>query len=122
PVRSGSRTASPVRGGTASPKRRPAGARPKGDPDCRAERRLARCGYRAVAGLDEVGRGSWAGPLVAAAVVLPPPTRSLLTKLHGVRDSKQLTPAQRERLCGAIRAVAGSIGLGLVSAPTIALL
>ena len=109
-------------GGTASPNRRRAGDRPKGDPSCRLERSLARRGYRAVAGLDEVGRGSWAGPLVAAAVILPRPTPSVLAKLRGVRDSKQLLAAQRERLFAAIHDVALSTGIGLVSAPTIDLL
>jgi ribonuclease HII len=111
-----------VRGGTASSNRRPAGRRPKGDPDCRFERRLARRGYRSVAGLDEVGRGSWAGPLVAAAVILPRPTPNLLTKLRGLRDSKQLLPTQRERLFAAIHDVALSTGIGLVSSATIDLL
>ncbi len=47
--------------------------------------------------MDEAGRGALAGPLVAAAVILPPGVR-----LEGVRDSKQLTPAQREKACGLI--------------------
>jgi ribonuclease HII len=56
---------------------------------------------RSACGLDEVGRGALAGPLVAAAVVLPPQfTHPLL------RDSKRLSPAQRERAALAIRAVA----------------
>lgn len=79
------------------------------------ERRLARLGLRAVAGVDEVGRGCWAGPLVAAAVVLPPPTPALLRALAGVRDSKQLTSAARERLAPVIRHVA--LGFGLAEIP-----
>lgn len=82
----------------------------------RWERRLARSGYRAIAGVDEAGRGSWAGPLVAAAVTLPPTSPSLLRRLRGLRDSKQLSPAERERLFIEIRACALGVGLGVVSA------
>ena len=56
-----------------------------------------RRGFSRVAGADEVGRGSLAGPVVAAAVVLDPETR-----LRGLRDSKLLTPSQRERFYTAI--------------------
>ncbi|MGH2669556.1 MAG: ribonuclease HII [bacterium] len=66
-------------------------------PDLRAERSLWRRGYKYLAGLDEVGRGSWAGPLVAAAVILPSQARAL-RYLKGVRDSKQLTAREREAL------------------------
>lgn len=48
--------------------------------------------YRLIAGVDEAGRGAWAGPLVAAAVIMPS------QKILGVRDSKQLTPKQRAEL------------------------
>ena len=68
-----------------------------------------------MAGLDEAGRGSWAGPLVAAAVILPPISPSLLRRLRGLRDSKQLSPAERERLSGVIRACAVAVGVGIVS-------
>jgi len=71
-------------------------------------------GYRRVAGLDEAGRGAWAGPVVAAAVVLPPGDRALLERLRGVRDSKQLTPKQREALLGVIRECAVAVGVGAV--------
>ncbi|MGB9886977.1 MAG: ribonuclease HII [Moorellales bacterium] len=56
-------------------------------------------GYRLVAGVDEVGRGPLAGPVVAAAVIWPPGTA-----IEGLRDSKQLTSRQRERLAALIRA------------------
>ncbi len=56
------------------------------------ERALARAGFTRVAGADEAGRGACAGPLVAAAVVLPP------RPIEGLADSKKLTPAARERL------------------------
>ncbi|MXY24195.1 MAG: ribonuclease HII [Acidobacteria bacterium] len=57
------------------------------------ENSVRRRGYARVAGADEAGRGSLAGPVVAAAVILDPDRR-----LPGLRDSKLLTPAQRERL------------------------
>lgn len=50
-----------------------------------------------MAGLDEVGRGAWAGPIVAAAVILPLQRTGLAASLRGVRDSKQMTAAQRAR-------------------------
>jgi ribonuclease HII len=63
------------------------------------EERLARCGYGLIAGVDEVGRGSLAGPVVAAAVILD--ARCLIP---GVDDSKCLAPPERERAAEAIRA------------------
>jgi ribonuclease HII len=63
------------------------------------EEKLSRCGYGLIAGVDEVGRGSLAGPVVAAAVVLD--GRCLVP---GVDDSKCLTPPERERAAAAIRA------------------
>jgi len=65
-------------------------------------------GYRRVAGVDEVGRGCLAGPVVAAAVILPPHVR-----LDGVRDSKQLRPEVREKLAEQIRTQALAIGIGM---------
>lgn len=57
------------------------------------ERELWAAGFDTVVGIDEVGRGAWAGPLVVGAAVLPRDTRVL-----GVRDSKLLTETDRERL------------------------
>lgn len=57
------------------------------------ERALRRVGLTPVAGVDEAGRGACAGPLVAAAVILP----ESLTPISGLADSKLLTPAARER-------------------------
>ncbi len=74
------------------------------------ERLLWRVGIRLVAGVDEVGMGPLAGPVVAAAVVLPAETH-----VHGVADSKALTPAVRERLAGEIERRALGIGLGVAS-------
>ncbi len=65
------------------------------------ERRAWARGYRHVAGVDEAGRGPLAGPVVAAAVILPPGAR-----LPGLDDSKRLAPARRAELAPLIRAVA----------------
>ncbi len=72
-------------------------------------------GYRRIAGLDEAGRGAWAGPVVAAAVILPPDEPHLRRHLAGVRDSKQLTAAQREGLLQVIGECAVALGVGAVS-------
>ena len=77
------------------------------------ENRLWRNGYNYVCGLDEVGRGPLAGPVLAAAVILP----QNLT-IEGVKDSKSLTPAQRNELYQIIVKHALSIGLGAAS-PTV---
>lgn len=63
-------------------------------PDLRYEQKLWADGFAAVAGLDEAGRGAWAGPVSAAAVVFPA-RDDLLASLPKVRDSKQMTPAER---------------------------
>jgi ribonuclease HII len=65
------------------------------------EEGLARCGYGLIAGVDEVGRGCLAGPVVAAAVIMD--GRCLVP---GVDDSKCLTAPERERAAGAIRSTA----------------
>lgn len=71
-------------------------------------------GYRAIAGIDEAGRGPLAGPVVAAAVILPEKF-----DLPGLTDSKQLTVSARERLYPLIRAQALAIGLGVARAEEI---
>ncbi|MEO0020899.1 MAG: ribonuclease HII [candidate division WOR-3 bacterium] len=73
------------------------------------DRRLAKFSAL-VCGVDEVGRGAIAGPVVAAAVVLPKGT-----SIRGVDDSKKLTPRQRELLVPLIRAKALAVGIGAVS-------
>lgn len=83
------------------------------------ELRLTQEGHGPIAGVDEVGRGAWAGPLVAAAVVLPPVfspplAAELLTRLANVRDSKTCTPEERVTLAGTIREVANGVGIGIV--------
>lgn len=72
------------------------------------ERALQRRGFRLVAGADEAGRGACAGPLVAAAVLLPEGRRG---EIEGLADSKLLTPAARERIYAEVvtRALAYSV-------------
>ena len=65
-----------------------------------------------VVGIDEVGRGCWAGPVVAGAVILSGP-------MAGLKDSKVLSKRQREKLAGVIEAEALAIGLGWVEAALI---
>ena len=78
------------------------------------ERKARGCGYRIIAGIDEAGRGPLAGPVVAAAVILPPGY-----KHPEITDSKKLSPRRRERLYGIIQRDAVSIGIGVVEAPVI---
>jgi len=87
-------------------------------PTLEVELALHAQGHRFVAGLDEAGRGAWAGPVVAAAVILPLDRPDLEQALHGVRDSKQLSPVARDRLLSEIHQTALSIGVG-VSAPIV---
>ena len=75
------------------------------------EQEARRRGYRRVAGIDEAGRGPLAGPVVAAAVILP-----IHVRLTGVEDSKQLTQAERERLYHAILDKAVGVGIGSADA------
>ena len=77
----------------------------------RQEQKLMRQGYALVAGVDEAGRGTWAGPVIAAAVILPR-NAMRLAALRGVRDSKLLTPHQREALFECIHQVAVAVGMG----------
>mgnify|MGYP001025395107 CR=1 FL=1 len=81
-------------------------------PDLSQEFALYASGHVHVAGLDEAGRGAWAGPVCAAAVVLPLEEEGLAGSLEGVRDSKTLTPARREELLPIIRDVAVAVGVG----------
>ena len=66
--------------------------------DLSVERAYFARGVRRVAGVDEAGRGPWAGPVIAAAVVVTPDAACL----EGVNDSKQLTRRRREQLAAAI--------------------
>jgi ribonuclease HII len=77
------------------------------------EERLVAQGYRLIAGVDEVGRGPLAGPVVAAAVILPLEERP--SWLSRVRDSKQLTPSQRKSIFERIMESEIAFGVGVVS-------
>ena len=73
------------------------------------ESEIRQLGFKSVAGIDEAGRGPLAGPVVAAAVILPP------DYINGdIRDSKKLTPLQREKIFKTIKNDAISIGIGFV--------
>jgi ribonuclease HII len=80
------------------------------DPDFVEEHVLWERGYRHVAGIDEVGRGCLAGPVTAAAVILPPDWQP-----RGLRDSKLLKPEDRRRLDQEIRAHALALAVAFVS-------
>ena len=66
-------------------------------------------GYEQIAGIDEAGRGALAGPVIAAAVILP-----IDCHIKGLRDSKQLSPKQRAHLFDEIHNVAVSVGIGSI--------
>ncbi len=76
-------------------------------PTRKIEQELWSAGYESIVGIDEVGRGAWAGPLMVGAAILPRDKRVL-----GVRDSKMLTEKERERLFARIAdwCVAWSVG------------
>jgi ribonuclease HII len=80
------------------------------EPDLLAfEKRAIAKGFKRIAGLDEAGRGPLAGPVVAAAVILPTDL-----PFSGINDSKKLTPRKRNQLYDRIYAHARSIGIGIV--------
>jgi len=81
-------------------------------PSLSLERRFRQQGLALIAGIDEAGRGAWAGPVVAAAVILPLECPDLRAALKGVNDSKKLTARQREKFFSAIREVAVAVGVG----------
>lgn len=83
-------------------------------PDLDEERTLLARGFRRIAGLDEVGCGCWAGPVLAAAVILPAGV-----ELELARDSKSLSPAQRERAAADIKTKALAWAVGQASAAEI---
>ena len=85
-------------------------------PDLQKEIALLAQGYRFIAGLDEAGRGAWAGPVVAAAVILPLDQPRLLDTLIGLRDSKKLVPPKRERFFELIQTTATAVSVGMASA------
>ncbi|MEZ5142304.1 MAG: ribonuclease HII [Acidimicrobiales bacterium] len=77
-----------------------------------AERQLWAEGFDVVVGMDEVGRGSWAGPLVVGAAVIPKDRR-----IVGVRDSKMLTEAEREAVFDKVAAWCDAWAVGAASQP-----
>jgi ribonuclease HII len=80
-------------------------------PNIDLESDLWQQGFSSVAGLDEAGRGAWAGPLYAAAVVLPTDER-VMDVLAGVKDSKKMSASQRERWKDCIKAVSMDWAIG----------
>jgi ribonuclease HII len=84
------------------------------DAHMRHERELRLAGFERIAGIDEVGRGSLAGPVVAAAVILPERHR-----IKGLRDSKVVPRARREALYAQILDRAQSVGVGCVEVDVI---
>ena len=84
-------------------------------PSQEEERRLRLQGYVCVAGIDEVGRGPIAGPVVAAAVVLPDLSAFAHEDMPLIRDSKTLSARQRTRAATLVRQVARAVGMGEAS-------
>lgn len=84
-------------------------------PDLSFEEALWVAGISRVAGIDEAGRGPLAGPVAAAAVILPP-AANLVKQLAGVRDSKQMTPQQRQAASIRIREIALAHAVGFAEA------
>ena len=82
-------------------------------PSLNEEKALRAAGYTVIAGVDEVGRGSLVGPVVAAAVIMPENIKARWKSL--VRDSKQLTANEREELYPLIKEVAVSAATGAIS-------
>jgi ribonuclease HII len=83
-------------------------------PDLSYEQALWKQGLFLIGGIDEAGRGAWAGP-VAAAVVILPSSAEMTVVLSGVRDSKQMSPAQRAFWAGKIKSTARAWGVGMAS-------
>ena len=86
-------------------------------PTYEEEAHLFEQGYSLVAGLDEVGRGPLAGPVAAGVAVLPRNLKGQWVEL--IRDSKQMTPAQRERALPYIQDAALALGVGMSSSEEI---
>ncbi len=78
------------------------------------ENALYSSGYQSVCGIDEAGRGPLAGPVVAAAVILPPGCL-----IAGLRDSKKLSPARRDCLFDQINDEATAFAVGIIDNVTI---
>ena len=76
------------------------------------EKALWERGFFSIAGVDEAGRGAWAGPVAAGAVILPTDP-NLLRVLDGAMDSKMMTPKERAELEPRIRSAAAACGVGM---------
>jgi len=87
-------------------------------PGLHLEQTLWGKGYQFIGGVDEAGRGAWAGPVMAGAVILPNDPHIQLS-LSGVRDSKQMTPRQRERWAVEIKTTVLAWSIGEASAAEI---
>lgn len=87
-------------------------------PTLEFEKHLWKDGFAHLAGIDEAGRGALAGPVSAAAVILPRDAH-LARTLNRVRDSKQMIPQEREMWAPRIRAAALAWGVGFASATEI---
>lgn len=87
-------------------------------PDLTFEQALWKIGLTRLGGIDEAGRGAWAGP-VSAGIVILPPELSILKTLHGVRDSKLMSPPQREEWEALIQETCLAWGVGFASAEEI---
>lgn len=85
-------------------------------PTLKEEHELLQTGHTCIAGIDEAGRGAWAGPVSAAAVILPVGSDTLSEQLDGVCDSKLCTPRQRDVLYDLICKSATTWGVSLVPA------
>lgn len=83
------------------------------------ERNYQNMGCNIIFGIDEAGRGPWAGPVSAGAVALPLNRHDLSKALAGVRDSKEMTPLQRASLVDTIKDVALAWGVGHATAKEI---
>jgi ribonuclease HII len=75
--------------------------------------------YKYIAGLDEAGRGALAGPVAVGAVILPNDPTLLASTLNGARDSKQMSPRERERLATPIKKIALNWSVGFADADEI---
>lgn len=89
------------------------------NPDTSFESPFWKSGLTRIAGLDEAGRGALAGPVAVGAVILPTDKTLLSRTLAGVRDSKQMTPLEREALAPRIKEIARTWSVGFASAEEI---
>lgn len=87
-------------------------SRPYSTPHLQKEIALLKQGYYFVAGVDEAGRGAWAGPVVAAAVILPLDRPDLPEILTGLTDSKKLSANRRDLYFDLIQKVALTVAVG----------